>query len=273
MVYHRPSSLTTSEADYVERYGSVEEARRHLYNVGAGAWSHPCWSNIDLPAQSEAFANIQAPFIAHDLVSEERLPLEDASVDAFYCSHVIEHLPEAAGQRFLAETRRCLMQSGVLRLTTGPCADLDWQALLRRDESWWYWFQEPSFLDSLDRDLGEMKVEDYWLFSVATPRSVFSETSCDRKYAAPEIAELVKKHCDDPRPLLTAMTEGLTFDKSFAGNHISWWNYEKLEESLRRAGFTTVTRSGYGQSVLPIMRDLAHFDQTYPQITVYVEAW
>src|SRR5437870_171228 len=86
-IYQRPHSVEIPEQEYLDRYGSPEEAKRRHYNIGAGSWVHPYWTNIDLPAQTPAFAAIQAPCIKHDLVASATLPLETASVDSFYCSH------------------------------------------------------------------------------------------------------------------------------------------------------------------------------------------
>jgi predicted SAM-dependent methyltransferase len=46
------------------------------------------------------------------------LPLPDASAEYAFGEHVIEHLPEAAGERLLGELHRVLRPGGVLRLTT-----------------------------------------------------------------------------------------------------------------------------------------------------------
>jgi len=62
------------------------------------------------------------------------------------------------------------------------------------------------------------------------------------------------------------------FNPERPGNHITWWSYEKINQYLRDAGFTNVYRSGYGQSISPILRNVNIFDNTHPQMSVYVEA-
>lgn len=272
MIYKRPDSIEVPIEVYVARYGSEEHAKQRLYNIGAGAWSHPCWTNVDLPAQTEAFAKIQAPCIHHDLTKESPLPLSDGSVDAIYCSHVVEHIPESAVLTFMKESYRCLDDAGVLRIVTGPCADLDWDALMRRDEDWWFWFKDADFQEAIEKHLPPPTVHDYWLYSVATPRSDYSSTDCEKKFRTAELIELVAEHKDHPGQLLDMLTQSLPFDSRAPGDHISWWNYDKLHAFLRKAGFTHIHRSGYGQSTSVLMRDLRYFDQTYPQISIYVEA-
>ena len=272
MVYNRPASNEYSDREYLRIYGSIDKAKAHLFNVGAGAWSHPFWSNIDLPAQSEAFAKIQAPCIFHDLTSDDPLPISSGVADAIYTSHVVEHLPEEAVSRFMREAHRALGSNGVLRISTGPDSDTDWAAMLRGDANWWFWFQDQSWLDSIAH-LPPMSVADAWLFSVATARSSYSKAPSDHKYAPGEIDRLVQRYREEPQLLLDIVTNGIVFDKNFPGNHISWWNAEKLTRHLHLAGFTKIVKSGYGQSAVPAMRDLRYFDQTYPQISVYVEAF
>lgn len=272
MIYQRPDSVEISLEDYIRRYGSEEKARQRLYNIGAGSWSHSCWTNLDLPAQTEAYAKIQAPCIHHDLVSESALPIATGTADAVYCSHVVEHLPDAVVLTFMRDVFRCLHQGGVFRVTTGPCADLDWEALMREDEAWWYWFKNMDVTNAADTELPQMTIYDYWLYSVATPKSQYSPSKCHKKLGSEEIKNLVKTHIGNRDGLLNQLTHALQFNYDSPGDHISWWNFEKLRKFLMEAGFTEIYRSAFGQSTLVLMRDLRHFDRTYPQISVYVEA-
>lgn len=272
MIYSRPSSIQVSNAEYLSLYGTAKDAQQRLFNIGAGTWVHDFWTNIDLPPQTEAFAAIQAPCIHHDLTTQKALPIATGTVDAFYCSHVVEHIPDNTVLNLMVEAYRCLDQGGVFRIVTGPCADLDWNALLRNDENWWYWFKDVDLNKTVKKDVRLMSIYDQWLYSVATPRSPWSETECEKKYCSDEIKVLVQANKENPYGLLDMLTKSLQFDYLAPGNHISWWNSDKLHKFLRRAGFSMINRSAYGQSSSVLMRDLGCFDQTYPQISVYVEA-
>ena len=272
MTYKRPTSIEISDDEYLTAYRSVANAKEKLYNVGAGTWKHDFWTNIDLPPQTEAFAAVQSPCIHHDLNKHSALPISSSSVDAFYCSHVVEHLPDDTVLYLMEESYRCLNKGGVLRIVTGPCADLDWDALIRKDEDWWYWFKDTDLSKEDYKDQRLMTIHDQWLFSVATPRSPWSNSPSEIKYDNDEIIKMVEENKANPYVLLDKLTEGIKFDYSSPGNHISWWNYTKLKQFLERAGFSNVNRSAYGQSKCKFMRDLRYFDQTYPQISVYVEA-
>ena len=56
------------------------------------------------------------------------------------------------------------------------------------------------------------------------------------------------------------------------GHHINWWNKDKLFHMLKLAGFTKIHLSGYGQSFLPVLRNLTYFDNTYYKVSIYMEA-
>lgn len=272
MTYLRPKSIEISSDRYIELYGSNEKSKSKLFNIGAGAWSHDYWSNIDLPPQTAEFAAIQAPYVAHDLLTQPTLPIESGAADAFYCSHVIEHLPNDNVMNLMQETRRALKVGGVLRIVTGPCCDLDWDAINRQDSDWWYWFDEPQSKVTMKEPLTTMSIYDRWLFSVATARSPWSDTACEKKYNSIEVEKMVKLNKNKYK-LLDRLTGGIAFDYASPGNHLSWWNIRKLRKFLKQAGFSIVKHSGYGQSDLNLMRDLRYFDQTYPQISVYIEAF
>jgi len=80
MIYKRPHSVLISEDDYLSFYGFLENAKRNNYNIGAGAWSHPFWTNLDLPPQSYEFAAVQAECLHIDLVKDKSLAIDSESV-------------------------------------------------------------------------------------------------------------------------------------------------------------------------------------------------
>jgi hypothetical protein len=272
MIYKRPDSISISDEKYIEKYGNIKNAKGKLFNIGAGSWEHKFWSNLDLPAQTEAYAAIQAPCISVDLVKDEKLPIDSNSVDLFYCSHVIEHLPEKDVQKMFNEAYRCLTKGGCIRIVTGPTAELDLDALKRGDTDWWFWMDDNDFIQSLDKELPKMEIYDRWLHHIATPRSIYSNSICDKKYNAKEIRELIEANIDNPEKLFDLLTKEIPFNINSPENHISWWHFEKLKMYFENAGFSTIVKSAFGKSTSKFMRDLAYFDQTYPQISVYVEA-
>jgi SAM-dependent methyltransferase len=78
-----------------------------LLNLGCGTHRHPAWRNLDLlPGASDVEQ--------HDL--RRPLPFQDASFDAVYHSHVLEHLTPDDGERLLQECVRVLRPGGILRI-------------------------------------------------------------------------------------------------------------------------------------------------------------
>jgi predicted SAM-dependent methyltransferase len=78
-----------------------------LLNVGCGDAIHPDWVNVD---SAPALPGV----IRHDL--RRALPFADASFDAVYGSHVLEHLEPEAGARLLCECHRILVPGGIVRI-------------------------------------------------------------------------------------------------------------------------------------------------------------
>lgn len=270
MIYQRQQSIETSDDDYVSRFGSFSNAKQRCFNIGAGTWRHEAWTNIDLPPQSEEFAKIQAPCIYHDLVAADELPIAPDSAELIFTSHVIEHLPDLHANRLLASAHRALKRGGVFRIVTGPDADTDYSALARKDETWWYFYRDSDF-EGPTAKYGPMSLTDKWLLHLATPRSYYSKTPCDRKYRAEEVDELIRSHRSGPGRVRNLLTDGLEFNVNYPGDHLSWWNGAKLVKQLLRAGFGIAEKSAYGQSRSALMRDLRYFDTTYPQISLYAE--
>lgn len=270
MIYQRTHSMEVCDDDYVKHFGSLADARRQCFNIGAGTWRNNAWTNIDLPPQSPEFARIQAPCIYHNLVGSEELPIPAGSAQLVYTSHVIEHLPEAYVDKLLVSVHRALKRGGIFRLVTGPDADTDYSALLRNDEKWWYFYQDTDYAEAVV-EYGPMSATDKWLLHLASPRSCYSRTPCEKKYAAREIEQLIRSPVSEPNRLRDLLTAGLKFNLKYPGDHLSWWSGEKLLKRLLRVGFSNAEKSAYGQSRSFFMRDLRYFDTTYPQISLYVE--
>ena len=53
---------------------------------------------------------------------------------------------------------------------------------------------------------------------------------------------------------------------------MNWWNEKKTIAMLKEAGFKQIYRSGYGQSLCPVLRNINFFDKTHPKNSLYIEA-
>jgi predicted SAM-dependent methyltransferase len=98
-----------------------------LLNLGCGQTYHPSWTNLDIrPAD---------PSIRCWDVTQ-RLPFEDASFDAVYHSHLLEHLPRADALPFLRECWRVVKPRGVLRLAIPNLEAIARLYLHALDDAW-----------------------------------------------------------------------------------------------------------------------------------------
>ena len=78
-----------------------------LVNIGCGAVYHSAWTNLDTAPSAAAVQRCDA---------RAGLPFPDASVDAVYHSHMLEHLDDASARSFLHECHRILKPGGILRV-------------------------------------------------------------------------------------------------------------------------------------------------------------
>ena len=102
-------------------------------NLGCGTVAPADWLNVDYAIGARLNKSLARPLarrifstpwpenvLIHDLTKP--FPWPDASVDAVYCSHTLEHLNREAGERFMAECRRVLKPDGILRIVVPDLA-------------------------------------------------------------------------------------------------------------------------------------------------------
>lgn len=258
--------------DYIRLHGADAVAARIFYNIGASSFRHPCWTNIDHP--SEWYARFQGDMIAHDLMGDDPLPIDDGSAEIVYSSHTIEHISDEAALRLLAEAFRVLRPGGTLRVTTGPDAETNYRALQRGDADWFALddaYAHPSVYRPIYHAPPEsVPLAEQWLNHVASQLAPNDRSPSPVKYEADAIDEIVQTKgfpaCLDH---FTSLCEN---QPDRPGNHMSWWTHDKLIDAMRSVGFETVYRSGYSQSASPVLRNTAYFDNTHPKFSLYVEA-
>ncbi len=81
--------------------------RKSLLNVGCGRTYHPAWVNIDVEPAS-------ADVLRFDVSAG--LPFPDATFEACYCSHMLEHLRRSEAARVVSEMHRVLRPGGKIRV-------------------------------------------------------------------------------------------------------------------------------------------------------------
>jgi SAM-dependent methyltransferase len=81
--------------------------RKSLLNVGCGRTHHPAWVNIDLEPAA-------ADILRFDVSAG--IPFPEASFEACYCSHMLEHLARTEVARVVSEMYRVLRPGGTIRV-------------------------------------------------------------------------------------------------------------------------------------------------------------
>ena len=99
---HATKALAPLERRRAKELGQARPLRLHL---GSGGHELEGWVNVDLVGMGSD--------LRWDLTS--RLPFDDASAEAVFLEHVLEHFPLATVLEMLAEARRVLAPGGILR--------------------------------------------------------------------------------------------------------------------------------------------------------------
>jgi SAM-dependent methyltransferase len=262
---------------YHRLYSLESVSLRRFYNVGAGDFFHPAWTNVDNP--SEYYADSQGDRIAvsWDLMKLGPIPLDDGVAEIVYTSHTVEHITDAAAQNFFREAHRVLKPAGVLRITC-PDIDLAHRAWRENDRAFFDWYDlvysNPDEMRRINLALPmrEASLAQIFLYQFASAASLLHGDGAARKIGDEELARLFETQSYEQA--LDACVDRCPSDiqARYPYNHINWWNRDKAIRLLSAAGFSRAYPSGYGQSAAPVMRNTALFDSTHPKWSLYVEA-
>lgn len=235
-------------------------------NVGAGSTSFFGFTNLDYASDWYDKKKRQS-FIHYDIRSEA-LPFEDGSVDTIYCSHVIEHIEEEFVRRFIREAQRCLRSGGALRLVC-PDAEFLW-SVSQFENRYWRWLHNHYAMTSTLEDVSALTSADCLIHVLATRRCRFFGHTTDLEVTDtpvdPADIDFSKPYQDQ----FDALTEPLAFDDRFVHTHISWWDFQKLQDAARAAGFRHIVRSKFQGSVAAQLIGV-DLDRTHPEMSLYVD--
>src|SRR5215207_2380550 len=155
---------------YHEVYTKDSIGKRRFYNIGSGSFYHPYWTNLDYV--SDWYKGIQVNVVHIDLMEKGPLPIEPGTAEVIYTSHTIEHIKDDAVQNLFNESFKALKKGGFIRVTTGPDADTDFEALKRGDSHWFYWnkwYEKPGTYESIYfKPATSVPLEERWLHHVAS---------------------------------------------------------------------------------------------------------
>lgn len=273
----RPPHHSISKKFYPELYSEEVLARKPFYNIGAGNFRHPYWTIVDKPSDWYARVQDDQKLLEYDLLSFEPLPIESNTAEIIYTSHTLEHIPNDAAKWFFSEAHRALRPGGLLRVTV-PDAELFYQALCRRDRHFdnitrIYRTTEKARSYCIDRPAHELSLQQLFLWRMATSASVNHLDGSRERITDEELDRVIEtKSLSEALDYCTSKCD-LEVQKKYPGNHINWWTFDKFKSMFEEAGFTSLKRSAYGQSVSPILRDTKLFDNTHPEFSIYVESY
>jgi SAM-dependent methyltransferase len=248
---------------YYKLYDKTDVKNQRFYNIGAGLFRHPAWTNIDFYSEHYKKNPID---INNNLLEKKPLPIPDKSANIVYSSHTIEHIPNDAAQYMFNEAYRILKKKGFLRITA-PDIDLHYQSVLHNDIYFWKWH-----LKSVGKNINRISLKQLFLSSFASQTSAFHPAENTYKISDTEFDEIFAKHLYEEALNYCLSKCSIELQQKYPSDHINWWNKEKLFTLLRKAGFKTIYSSGYGQSICPVLRNIVYFDNTHPTLSLYVEA-
>jgi len=261
---------------YVQLYGEEAVAKRRFYNIGAGNFYHPAWTNVDHSSEWYRKAQGRNLNIDWDLLSLIPIPVNDNCAEIVYSSHTVEHISDQAAAHMFKEAYRILKEGGIFRITM-PDIDLHFRAYQQNDRRFYYLIKRYSKTKEckrvkLNKPLAEASIQQLFLWHFASNASTLHADGAPERIGDEELDSIFRER--EYAKALDYCISKCSFEvqKKYPGGHINWWNRTKLLEMLKQAGFKRPYVSGYGQSICPVLRDTLLFDNTRPKISLYAEA-
>ncbi len=259
---------------YCELYSEDDIVNRRFYNVGAGLFTHPAWTNVDYASDWYKKNEVH---INANLLECKPFPIDSATANAVYSSHTIEHITDEASQNIFNEAFRILKKGGFIRLTT-PNIDLYYRTLMYNNRMFWktdldrYSIQKNMDLAKLKYPLNSASLKQIFLSSFASQCSQLHVVDSSAKMTDEDFDKIFETlKYEDALDYCKARIN-LDLQSTYPGNHINWWNSNKLFKMLKMAGFEDIYLSGFGQSMCPVLQNTVYFDNTHPAFSIYVEA-
>ncbi|MFD2113090.1 methyltransferase domain-containing protein [Thiorhodococcus fuscus] len=220
----------------------------HL-NLGCGGHFHAAWVNVDLVSrhQNVMECNILAS-----------LPYEDATFDAVYHSHVLEHLPKWKAPAFLDECLRVLRPGGIMRIAIPDLEticrlyleNLDGALAGDTEAAQRYDWMLLELLDQMVRNESGGEMARYWLQSPMPAEAfVIDRVGAEVEGFLQRIRSVVPPPQAPPRIVHDAEDIG----RFRQGGEIHQWMYDRfsLARLLRQAGLRDVRVVSASESAIP----------------------
>jgi predicted SAM-dependent methyltransferase len=229
----------------ISNYSNLRSKGVYL-NVGCGEYEIQGFTSVDY--YSEAYYSNKKFNRVHYDMRNDNLPYADNSVDAIYCSHVIEHIETLHVEKFFQESCRALKPGGILRIC---CPDAEYLfSNLKDSPEYFSW--HPLYKNTDDAlvcfvdEVGSPKVEKH---NFGLQRNWFEYTYDE---------------------LLKELRSDLEFNERSPGMHINSWDFERIFGLAKSVGFSSVTKSRFQGSFKEELRG-TDMDLTHPEMSLYVD--
>jgi predicted SAM-dependent methyltransferase len=260
---------------YEQLFSNEDILRKHFYNIGSGSFRHPVWTNVDYSSEWEIYKENHID-INFDLFSKKSLPIQDNSANIVYSSQTIEHIDDQSAQNLFNESYRILKKKGIIRIVA-PDINLFFRACITNDRHFYFWIKDysnPEFMKvvGLKKKMTEVSLKQVFLYEFASQTSEVHIDADTQKISDQEFDTIfTEMKYEDALDYCTSKCS-IELQKKYPGNHINWWNKDKIFKMLKVSGFNDIYLSGYGQSISPVLRNTFFFDNTFPTTSIFVEA-
>lgn len=267
-----PALSSENLEPYVNGFGEEAVREKRFYNIGAEAkFQHPAWSKINHPSEHYGSAHIDLQW---DLMSGLPMPVGDGKAKVIFSRYTLEHVTNEAVEHFLSEAYRALAGDGFLRLIV-PDIDLYYAAYQLKDTSFFYrpghdlkTFPNEEFLRNINLASFEQKV----LWNFASSASTLHADGAPERITDEEFRKAFADLSFVQALDYCISKCSIEVQRRHPENHINWFSTSKLEAMINKAGFTTVYRSGFGQSRSPVLRDTRLLEARKPEVGLFMEA-
>jgi SAM-dependent methyltransferase len=229
-------------------------------NIGSGSYKIKGFTDLDLTSD-HYHGKSKKDYIEYD-IRKDSIPFHDNTVDNIYCSHVIEHIETVHVTRLFKEAMRVLKVGGVFRVAC-PDAKFLWTVSLFENDYWRWrdrWFQGEYSCKSDKETVTQL---DYLIREIATPKCRFYK---NQKYQLKNVDSVFH----DYQKTMIEMSKGIEFDPIQPGDHINYWDFERIRDLALASGFSWIINSKPGASVSIDLQG-SDMDKTCPQMSLYVD--
>lgn len=234
-------------------------------NIGAGNYMIEGFQSLDFYSKhyypnKEDFLKTR---VAYD-IRNDAIPYEENVVDNIYVSHVIEHIEDEYVERLFSEANRVLKPGGVLRIAC-PDAKFLYQVSQFENDYWSWRNRTISSKKNYDIDWSDLSQLDFLIRELATPRFRYNRNKIPGLELKPTDIENLNY-----QELIKFLSNTLTFRDQSPGDHINFWDIDRVSALGAACGFSHVIESKQFGSVSAEMSNLK-FDRSAPNMSLYVD--